>query len=66
MVSGEKMVGTTGLEPATPCTPFNNRNISRHPGFPNLIVFQHLLTHIDFTHFKENDKYCETNGTIES
>ena len=58
------MIEAIGLEPAAPCTPFDNRNISQHPGFPNLIVFQHLSTHIDFTHFKENDKCRERNGTI--
>ena len=58
------MIGAIRLEPATPSTPFNNRNISQHPGFPNLIVFQHLSTHIDFTHFIENDKCCERNDTI--
>jgi hypothetical protein len=64
MVSGERMIGAIGPEPATACIPFDKRNFSRHPGFPNPIVFQHLSTHIDFTHFKENDKCRDRNGTI--
>jgi len=58
------MIGAIGYEPVPPCTPFDNRYFSRHPDFPNLIVFKHLSTHIDFTHFKENDKCCERNDTI--
>jgi hypothetical protein len=64
MVSGEKSIGAIGLEAATSRTPFDNRNIPKHSGFPNLIVYQHLSPNIDFTHFKENDKCCERNGTI--
>jgi hypothetical protein len=56
MVSGKKMVGATGLEPAAPCTPCGNCHFPQIPDFPNLFVFQLLLTIIDFTHFTENDK----------
>jgi hypothetical protein len=57
MVSGKNMVGATGLEPATPCPPFGIFHFPQRPDFPNLFVFQYLLTHIDFTHFTGNDKF---------
>jgi hypothetical protein len=51
------MVGATGLEPATPCTPFGNHHIHQIAVIMDLFVFQSLFLHTDFTHFAQNGKF---------
>lgn len=57
------MVGATGLEPATPCTPFGKGHVLQTDDFANLFVFQLLIIFINSTRFPEKGKIGEIGGT---